>query len=814
VFWPNTPAIDRVSCLTLVVACALLHPLSVNGQETESPPPTDPVEVTDANSESPESDASMEPLFSTGGYVGLWSKRVDELIGEISTLEKSDQDADELYLDLGRALRIRLSVLRRALNGARSPLDDITGIEGLPDTVETIEDLHGSVESLYSARIRLLAFVTPALHLEVTATDVFGVDELAVELRFIWLQIRYQALNIPVASQELWHRIKIAPLPLVWRFLELILAIMFFRWWRRWLPETLGKMRVSLTEIRPRSEAVLRRIKLVWYIGQLRRPLEWLVLFTVLFALIDMAGVNYIIDILAIIIRWIMLGWFAVALLNAVAARGDAGLTGENAMLRQRSLRLVATWLVLLGLGLGIADSLAGTATLHAWVWRLFQIVAVPALLVLLSWWRKSIFTRLEREQDRTESLERMLQHPTGFRSYASAASGAVWLLASALRRSLMRNILRIGSNQGFASSLVSGQSDAATNAPVEAVAAISKDLRNKLLSNGEFYARYSRPERRDIINRANQEQSGIIAISGERGIGISSLLERVGVVLESSMVLVDCVGSSFEELARSLGDALDIKNVTPKNVSKKLQESGIHTIAIDNLHRIVRPVMGGQKDLALLSELVEGVTANVLWIYSVDCFAWQFIRRARADRSTINEVVALRAWQEEQIAELLDLRNSEAGIDADFGDVSVPREFVELAQDTVEERNKAGVFRMISSMSRGNPAVALRLWADSIYPDEDGRIRVRTPVQLGSRELEKAASNVLLVLRAIAQWEVISEKDIADNLQLPQGAVGSAIHLSLQRGWIEGSSAGYRLSWRWFRTIITVLVRQNLLAR
>ncbi len=753
------------------------------------------------------------PLYSVNEYTSQWSESVDELIQQILVLEKDENDADEMYLDLGRALRIRLSVFRKSLIGARSPLDKVTDSNNLPLTVKTITDLHASIESMYAARLRLMESISPALHLEVTATDVFGVNELATELQYIWLQVRFQLLNIPAAASDLLYRVKIAPLPIVWRFLEFIFAIMIFRWWRRWLPETLRKMRASLAEIRPKSSAVMRRIKATWYVDQLRRPIEWLIFFSIFFSLIDMAGLNFLTDVLAIIIQWILLAWFSVALLNAVAARGDAGLAGEYARLRQRSLRLVAAWLVLLWLGLDIAESLAGTATLHAWVWRLYQILAVPVLLVLLSWWRKSIFDRLELEQEGSDSLERMLRHRKGLRSYASAANGALWLLASALRRSLMRNILRIGTEQGFGSGFVTKQtSDGISAKP--ATQELPPQLREKLLTRGEYYDRYARAERRDIINRAKQGQKGVIGVTGERGIGISRLLEQIQESLDESMIVLDCKSNRFEDLSTSLGSALGIKSVNARKVSQKLEESGIHTIAIDNLHRLVRPVMGGQNEIARLSELIEGIRADVLWVFSVDCFAWQFMRRARADRSTIGETIALRPWTEEQIAELLEMRNVEAGIEASFSDVSIPREFMETTPETAEERNKSGVFRMIGSMSGGNPSVALGIWADSIYSDESGQLRVRTPISPRSKDLDRASPNLLLVLRAIAQWEVISEPDIADNLRLPQGAVSSAIHYSVQRGWIEETSFGYRLTWPWFRTIIGLLLRQNLLAR
>jgi hypothetical protein len=744
-----------------------------------------------------------------------WSNRVDELILQITNLEKDASDADVLFLEMAEALRLRLSHLRHDLTGARSPLDKVSASADLPARIHTIEDLHASVEAMYAARMRLLEFISPDLYLEVTATDLFGVQQLAMEFSFIWQQIRIQALTIPVAMLDLWRRVQIAPLPIIWRFLEFMLVILFFRWWRRWLPETLRRMRSYLLEIRPRSAAVLSRIRVIWYVGQLRRPLEWLVLFHVFFALIDMDGVNFITEIFAIIVRWILLGWFSVSLLDAVAARGDAGLTGENALLRQRSLRLIATWLVLLGLGFGIAESLAGVATLHAWVWRLFQILALPVLLILLSWWRSSIFNRLELEQESTDSLGSMLQHRAGLRSYLNAASGAIWLLANSLTRRVMRNFLRIGSQEGFAGSLVGGQTDPGADAAASVTEnTLPEPLREKLLGRGEYYERYARAERRSIINRAKRQQSGTIAITGERGIGMSSLLESLAESLGEDMIMLDCRSGEYEDLEQALGEALGIRSVNSKNVSQKLAESGIHTVVINNLHRLVRPVMGGQRELIRLTELVESIRSNVLWIYSVDCYAWQFMRRARADRSTISEVIKLQPWSEEQLSELLDQRNAEAAIEADFSDTQVPREYMETALETATARNKAGIYRMIWSRSAGNPSIALRMWADCLCPDDDGRLVVRAPVPLIIRELERAAPNVLLVLRSIAQSELIAEQDIADNLRLPQGAVSSAMHFAVLSGWIEETDGRYRLSWTWFRSITRVLARQNLLAR
>lgn len=803
----NSASASHLCALLVLLLSGLAH-----GQEQAAKPATEaPAKAPLAEERQRERPVNTQRSLAS---VEKWGSRVDDLIEKIIILQNDAFDANDLYLELDNELQARIKFLNNSLKGAKSPQDNVKAAT-LPGGMRTIDDLDQSVEAMYAARLRLIEYITPALYLEVTATDVMGVRQLTLEFAYIWQQIRFQALNIPAATRNLARRIRIAPLPVIWRFLEFILAIAVFRWWSRWFPETLRRTRASLLEIRPRSLAVLRRVRIVWYLEQLRRPLEWLLLFHVFFTLIDMPGLNFIMGIVDIIVRWILLGWFSVSLLNAVAARSDAGMAAENARLRLRSLRLVITWLVLLGLGLSLAENLAGVATLHTWVWRLFQILALPVLIILLSGWRKSIFSRLEREQESTESLDDLLKHRKGLRSYTSAASGAIWLMANGLRRRLTRSFLRFGADQGLTGSLGSGQTEPAGEASnSESPLPLADSVRQQLLGRGEFYDRYARPERRRLVQRIKGHRSGIVAISGERGIGKSTFLEYVQESSDGNMILLDCINGEFAELERSLGQALGIKRVNSAHVTDKLNESGIKTIGIDNMHRLVRPVIGGQKELVKLTDLIENVPADVLWVISVDRFAWQFLRRARADQSAINEVIELPAWTEEQLKDLFKLRNVEAGIEPNFSNVKIPNEYVETTLETALERNKAGFYRMIWTLSGGNPSVAMQIWADSLCPDEEGHLFVTIPARPQSRDLEHASQNILLVLRAIAQSEVISQADIADNLRLPTGAVSSAMHYAMSRGWIEETAAGYRLSWEWFRTITGVLARQNLLAR
>ncbi len=138
--------------------------------------------------------------------VEKWESRVDDLIEKIIILQKDAFDANDLYLELDNELQAGIKFLNNSLKGAKSPQDNVKAT-ALPGGMRTIDDLDESVEAMYAARLRLIEYITPALYLEVTATDVMGVRQLTLEFAYIWQQIRFQALNIPAATRKLTHRI-------------------------------------------------------------------------------------------------------------------------------------------------------------------------------------------------------------------------------------------------------------------------------------------------------------------------------------------------------------------------------------------------------------------------------------------------------------------------------------------------------------------------------------------------------------------------------------------------------------------------------
>ncbi|MBW2295151.1 MAG: hypothetical protein JRG94_23015, partial [Deltaproteobacteria bacterium] len=160
------------------------------------------------------------------------------------------------------------------------------------------------------------------------------------------------------------------------------------------------------------------------------------------------------------------------------------------------------------------------------------------------------------------------------------------------------------------------------------------------------------------------------------------------------------------------------------------------------------------------------------------------------------------------------DARCEAAGIEPDYRRLVFPRQFDDGERNTLEERNRAGFQRILWDMSGGNPEVAMQLFVKSLRGLPNGRFVMRMPQPAPVTAVNDARLTTLLVLRVIAQCDLATIDDITASLRLTRPMAMSSIRYALQRGWIEEQDGRYRISWDWFRTVTTVLVRRNLLPR
>jgi hypothetical protein len=752
------------------------------------------------------------------------TEQIDLFENDLASFRVDENDVADLYEILRDDLRIRLWQFDMTLRNVilpESPAEIDTalleerhpgfprGSYQLPADVITVRDLYANLQELYDARLRVLALATGDVQDQVAGTAMFGLQELRAEVDMVLLEFRYQGHRIPQMLKDMSALAAWAPVALLWLLVQVWIAVALFRWWRRWLPGTLNRLRDGLLAIRPRSEEIMTRLRVLWYVNQIRGPLEWLALFIALYSILDFAQLSFVQDISQIVIRWILLAWFAVVVLNAIAARGSSGMAGESARLRLQSMRLVAAWIVVAALGLELTDYLVGAGALYSWVWRAFQLLAVPLVLRLLDIWHMELYLRLQREGE-PEIPEAEYAAQRGWQKWRGSVQVASLLSASWLRSVLLRRMEQFGP-----AILSSGGEQAADVETLEEHQRLPSETRESLINGYDDYPKYARAERRALVKRIHQGAGGMVVVIGERGIGKRGFLNQVAAGHEHGTITIDCASGDYAtveaEFLQQLG--LQSDSVNAAAINSALLEQDIRLVAVHDIHFLARPVMGGFGEISKIAELEAQIDVPLIWAMSLDRYAHQLISRARSAHAKAGTEIQLRAWSEEQIGDIIEQRCAAVGLQPDFSKIRIPRQYMDTAQDAIEERNRAGTYAMISALSRGNPAIAIRLFADCLEIQNDGTAEVTLPENSDAQVFNDSAINILLILRVIAQSEKISFDDIVANLRFEPGLVRTTLHFGLMRGWLEQEDGGYRLSWTWFRTITRVLARQNLLA-
>lgn len=722
---------------------------------------------------------------------------------------------DEFYtLELRPALRAKAAVLRGKLGGPRlfsRPRPD--RIEGELDLQELYEEL----VVLYKLRVESLHGLSEDLSDKIYGVGSVGRRELVEEISYAILGAQYDAHKIASQREALvLEELEEEPLSIFSNLAHILLAILVFRWWRGWAPGRLEAGVGYFLRKQPRKRFNIRLAGLLWYLQYVRSPLEWLLLFG------SIANATWdwlpgFLKILWPVAQWIFLARFVVTLIDAIVRRGAVGMRSESAGIRLRSLRLIAAWVVIIGLGRGVALTFAGDAVLYSWANSAGKVLFLPVALLLLIWWRREVFLRLARLRPRTAFTKGVLSRNKGMESYGATIVGGTYLSYLGLHRWFLRRLA------GFEE----GRRALATFAHREAVrlqerlgdfedtVPIDEELAKRLVdAPTEPIEDYAQEVFERLEQQVEQRRNFYTTIVGERGLGKSALLERLAKSVDRESLIIDCPPGGFEAFVAAFGERLGIDSTAPADFSAALAKRDLSFVALDNAHHFVRPYAGGHEELDRLDEFARAVEGDFLWVITMEGTTWQYLMRARSRRVLQNEEGLLPAWSEEQIGTLIDAKCQSLGIKANYSNLVLATRYDEVVHRDRSEQNRFGFFRALWIASDANPEIAVRLFTESLVVAPDGSYLVKLFDRKEPQELQQLHLAVKLVLRFIALSELPTPEEIDRGLRLGRDTVARALLLCEARGYIEHRDDRYRLTWKWYRAITQWLARQNLLVR
>lgn len=709
---------------------------------------------------------------------------------------------------------------------------------------QTIELHRLTIHYLIGVRTQLWRLAKHHNQGELGGYSAVGIKSAKQEIHFL-----ITSLDVHIYWLKLWlskniHDIATSPVPQ----LILLFKLFFFTL----LLTFAFKFTRTYTHLSTQSASILSKFKISErWIKALRKPLIlWIYSYYCFEAIFTVTKLPEV-ELLLLVLNTAFSAWLIYAVLIAWLAVRPSLIELDTAVrIRLLCVPKYLFIIILLLLVKGeVSQYLLGLGTLGSWLGQAVLWVLFIYCIIELHRWNALLLSSVKRYARTYRKWDAVLHQRRLFKVVGSCAAITILLLQGVQSR--LAFFIKRNENARKLMAYWSRQE-------ISKLSEEDKRLDEQLISEtdaGVFlpeftpdnFIDYADKELEELMQLVDKEERCFVAITAPRGMGKTSLLQRIMKNDNLSVKYLECPFVNID-IYKNLAELLGITDYESEeqllSVLKKYPKT---TICLDDCQRLIVPSIGGLELFEKLITLISKASGNISWVMAFESPAWQFFTRVRGERIIFDKVIGLPKWNEAQMLRLINARCKQADIKPDFTDLFLPspqaqewladeethdedREKVEedLPDEEistrerrlalVEEANKTrsqmkAYIRILWDFSGGNPTVCLWAWRRSLFRKLDsGELIVGLFKPVDSQELDRLPNLMLFVLKTILQMEKASETSIAIATNLPEKEVSDAVRYLLGRNYIDRHDGQFSISSDWLRPISVLLVRQHLL--
>lgn len=605
---------------------------------------------------------------------------------------------------------------------------------------------------------------------------------------------------------------------------EILAVLLLIVLWRR---VVIPKLSANLKASSRKDRA--RRTDVYWLLLRSRAPWAWLgVLLLVNWSIssnIPLADFNTLVSPLSSALILIGIGRFIYHLGSVQYHRVD--VKDPTLLRRQVTVRTLFAAIAISAASLSLLEA-TGLSEMTIYSWTISVSIVVLLLLCVIFafvWKARNIKTIQRKEYRNSWCFELIHKYRSGL--YAPLQTillalylSSQWLLRSFIAILTASSVIRSWLGIFFEKMVREAHATDSGREP------LPQEAREPLYLGPKQIIEVYKTEREALIRNASIPQSTVSMVYGQRAMGKTRLIKTVLANFDEGMTLddgskittlyVSCPDGGFTELTETLATAMGHDAEQAAEVISQIRSESSLLIAIDNVHKLITPSLGGLSEFERLLRLVRRSAEGISWILSMDVACWRYFNRARGERYRFDLELALQAWNEDQLRQLIESTLKSNNLSADFSTVQLPRQPDEFIQLTEQEQKSGRYFRVLSQHARGNPGFALMYFTQSLtlparknsHHYSVGMFDLSHHGKLDTLGIEK-----LLILRVLAQMGRADRVRIEAATQTPTEEVTDSLRHLRNIGAVKRrENALYEISWEWYPEVLELLNRKHLL--
>ncbi len=330
-----------------------------------------------------------------------------------------------------------------------------------------------------------------------------------------------------------------------------------------------------------------------------------------------------------------------------------------------------------------------------------------------------------------------------------------------------------------------------------------------------------------ELATWLGHRKRGLHVVTGDRGMGRSNLLERLGRSLGARHKVIT-IGPERrvdgpEGAHAWLGAAvLGRDGGQPLSRAELIDQisliPGPCVFLVDDMERLFLREVGGFGALRAVLQVLHATSDEHFWICSFHGPTWSYLRGVPAvfDPAYFERVHTIEPIGPEDLGRWLGTTAQQAELELSFD------ELAGIGPNTLEAprlraRAQAAYWRLLADSSAGNPQVARCLWLAGASL-EGQRLGMGLFDAPQTTQLQDLSDNELFVLTAVVVHDQLGVDELARALNLPRSGVRTACQRLVARGMLASDGfedrSMYRLELPWIPAVERHLRNKNFLAR